>query len=287
MPGTPRTLVAVLGASNVTLALPQILRILEGRLGAQRTDYFVAHGPGRSYGAVAGLPIVGLKFTALNLCGLHDALEARWQSADRPPVYALLTDIGNDVLYGASVESIIGWVGEIVARLQPLGARIVITSLPVESVLRISAWKYRLVKTVLFPFRSMPRRDVFTRVVQLQDALEVLGRKMEVPVLPTRTEWYSFDRIHLARRGRHRAFTTWVDALLGDSASIPVSDPAPPAVRSPAGDGPPHAENGAPLTVSPLRLRFYRPAELYCAGRRRTREQTGIQVAPAARLYLY
>ncbi len=265
-----RALVAVLGASNVTLALPQILTVLHRRLaGSGPADYYVAHGPGRSYGTVAGLP--GIEFPALGSCGLYEALEARWRSTGQPPVYVMLTDVGNDVMYGVSARRIAGWIREIVEKFRSVEAHTVLTSVPVESVLSIPAWKFGLIRHILYPSYPMLRRDAFTRTVQVQDALEELGRDLAIDVLPTRKEWYSFDGIHVARRWRPHVFGTWTDALLGRAEGA----------TSPSG------RNGAELSISSVRLRLSRPAELFIAGRRRTRAQKGIQIAAGARLYLY
>lgn len=229
----------------------------------------MAHGPGRSYGIIAGVAFV--KFNPLTGCGLQDALEARWRGSGRPPIYVLLTDVGNDVMYGASPGRIAAWVGEIAERFSSLGARVAVTSVPVESVHRIPAWKYGLVRPILYPLYPVRRRDVFTRVVQVQDALEDLGRRLPLEILPTRREWYSFDGIHVARRWRRHVFAIWADALLGG-----VDAPSP---RS--------GENEARLSVSSLNLRFCRPAEIFIAGRPLRREPPGIEVADGARLYLY
>lgn len=267
----PRALVAVLGASNVTLALPQILTAMHRRtVGRGPVEFYVAHGPGRSYGTVAGLPWV--EFPALRSCGLFETLESRWRSTDRPAVYAMLTDVGNDIMYGVSPRRIAAWVGEIVQRFQTVDARVVLTSIPVESVLRIPAWKFNVVRRILFPSYPMLRRDVFTRTVQVEAALETLGRDLSIDVLPTQAEWYSVDHIHIARRHRARVFGGWADALFADGA-----------------DRPPSASEGEAVTLSmsTTRLRLLRPAELFVAGRRWTRRQTGVEIAAGARLFLY
>lgn len=267
---TPAAIVAVLGASNVTLALPQILGVLHRRLaGSGPTDYFIAHGPGRSYGMTAGLP--GVEFAALNTCGLYEALEARWRSTGQPPVYVMLTDVGNDVMYGVTARGIAAWVREIVERFLSLDARVVITSVPVESVLRLPAWKYGLVRPLLYPSYPMLRRDVFTRIVQVQHALEDLSRSMKLDVLPTRREWYSIDGIHVARRRREHVFQIWGDTLLGgeDGSTSTARD------------------SDARLSISSVRLRLCRPAVLFIAGCRLTKGQQGVEVAEGARLYLY
>jgi hypothetical protein len=46
------------------------------------------------------------------------------------PTAALITDIGNDLFYEASVERIAEWIEQCLSRLAPLCERIVVTQLP-------------------------------------------------------------------------------------------------------------------------------------------------------------
>src|SRR5262249_14377181 len=112
-PGTdaviPRRLV-VLGASNLTRGFPALLRVARGAWG-DGLEVFGALGHGRSYGKRSHVLFRGLP--GILESGLWPQLEAQ----PRLPGRALLTDVGNDILYHVPVDTILAWVAECVARL--------------------------------------------------------------------------------------------------------------------------------------------------------------------------
>jgi hypothetical protein len=76
-----------------------------------------ALGLGRSYGARSRVLLRGLPGI------LQSGLWRQLESLPPAPTRALVTDVGNDILYGSSPEQILEWVEESVARLQLRGAR--------------------------------------------------------------------------------------------------------------------------------------------------------------------
>src|SRR5688572_31021942 len=104
----------LLGASNLKISLPPLLAGLRRRAGGP-VEAFIACGHGRSYGAWSRFLFVR-RLPGIAGCGLWPALEAS------PPLrnvrrVALLTDAGNDLVYGASPEEIAGWIGTCLDRL--------------------------------------------------------------------------------------------------------------------------------------------------------------------------
>jgi hypothetical protein len=111
-----RRRIVFLGASNLTVGLGTVLATARARLGPEPVEVFVAAGHGRAYGRWSRVAIRGLP--AIVDCGL-------WRALDRgtaPATYALVTDIGNDLAYGATAAELAGWVGTCVERLAALGA---------------------------------------------------------------------------------------------------------------------------------------------------------------------
>lgn len=259
--------VALLGGSNLTLALPDAVEYLASRREARPLDLFVAHGPGRSYGSEAGLP--GVRFPPLSQCGLFEALRQTLGSPRDVPLRALLTDIGNDIMYDAAVSQIGDWVEQSAARLQDLGARVAVTSLPLASVLRIPLWKYRLLRPLIYPFHRLTREEALSRAQALQGTLETIARRLGVLVLPARPQWFAFDHIHLRRRARRKAMAEWLDALLELEPRVQKR----------------HAS--APLQVPRLALRLHPPVQYRLFGRRRCQPQCGLPVAPGTRLFCF
>nr|MBC8290220.1 hypothetical protein [Planctomycetota bacterium] len=112
---TPTRTLVLIGASNVTFNLPDIWR---GLSSDQPTQLLVAAGHGRSY----GMPrtVMGRTLPGVLECGLWQTLS---EIQPEHTVSALITDIGNDLLYGAEPSTIAAWVAEVADRLIELGSR--------------------------------------------------------------------------------------------------------------------------------------------------------------------
>ena len=117
--------VVLLGASNLTRALPLVIGLARQRLGGP-LDVHAALGHGRSYGRRSTVLIRSLPGVLES--GLWPALEAPAQGAS-VALHALLTDVGNDIVYGHDPDTIAGWIDTCIGRLAGLGARIVMTRL--------------------------------------------------------------------------------------------------------------------------------------------------------------
>ncbi len=274
---TPNSaLFAVLGASNVTFSLPQLLDAAQERLGDRVVDYFVAHGPGRSYGSYSGVALMA--FPALSRCDLYAALESRAEQCDGAAVHTLFTDIGNDLPYGASVDDILGWVGDSVRRCQSFGANVAVTALPAESVRRVPAWKYHVLRRLYYPSCTLSQAELMARVLELQSKLPQLCDVLGVRLLSAPSDWYGFDHFHLSLTKRRHAFSTWFSALLGTNG---IDSPAVPKAQLQ------HSSRLSGPRNTAAAVRLWRPSELRLCGRLLRRAQAGRAIAPAARLFLF
>lgn len=216
------TRLVVLGASNVRRGLPTVVQTARAAWGPD-LEIFGAFGHGRSYGArsrflIRDLPgIVG--------CGIWDAL-----AAGSGPVSAVVTDVGNDVLYGAPVAAILGWVGECLSRLAAAGANIRLTALPLVRVRRVSAADFLLFRTLFFPGSRARWREAAAAIEALDSGLRSLAGQRGVTLVEPDPIWYGVDPIHI-RRSRRRA--AWA-AIFG-TAPAPAPMPASDALRLRAG----------------------------------------------------
>jgi hypothetical protein len=182
--------VVLLGASNLTRGISTVLETAENVWG-RPLEVLGALGHGRSYGLESNF--LGRKLPGIIHCGLWDALEQRKDVRTA----ALVTDIGNDILYEAPVPLIVSWVQTAIERLQEKGATICMTLPPLESAKSLNARRFLFFRKLFFPRCTLGLSEVVDRAVELHDRLSQLAESHRVALVAQRGEWYSIDPIHI------------------------------------------------------------------------------------------
>lgn len=202
----PTERVVLLGASNLTRGFATVLGVLKHRR-SEPLDVLAALGNGRSYGIYARL--LGRGLTGILDCGLWPALDRR----SPLPLTALITDIGNDVMYGVPVPQILAWVEECLVRLQRHDANIVVTGLPTTNLPRLGARSFLVLRTVLFPGNRDTLADVTRRSEAVDAGVRELAARYGTTFVEPPTHWYGFDPIHVRRHHWPTAWQTILAAL--------------------------------------------------------------------------
>ncbi|RLS44798.1 MAG: hypothetical protein DWH83_01925, partial [Planctomycetota bacterium] len=145
--------VIVLGASNVSRGLARLTAITRRRADTP-LDLFVTAGHGRSYGAASRVAM--RRLPSILGSGLwraldREALTSGGGGAAARRSSALVTDIGNDLLYGFPAGQVAAWVRESVRRLAERGSRTVVTRLPLASLEGVGPGRYRLLRMCYVP----------------------------------------------------------------------------------------------------------------------------------------
>ncbi|MFM9058486.1 MAG: hypothetical protein ACKOSQ_05125 [Planctomycetaceae bacterium] len=223
---TGRRRAVVLGASNVSRGLARLAAVVRARAGAS-ADLFVAAGHGRGYGVSSRVWL--RRLPSILASGLWDALDGEAAAASPG---ALVTDVGNEILYGFSADQVAAWVGEGVRRLAEHGCRIAITGLPLASVAGVGAVRLRLLKTVFVPGCRFTLAELKDAVARLDDRVRDVAREFGATVIEQPGAWYGLDAIHVRRRHLddvwHAACDAWgwerapsaPRATLGDWATL-------------------------------------------------------------------
>lgn len=201
--------IVLLGASNLTLSFCRLVDGL-GQALESPVEIRAAHGHGRSYGEWSC--VFGRALPGIADCRL-------WEDLDRVPAAdstrALVTDIGNDILFGAEVERVLGWVRECLDRLQAQGARTVMTSLPMASLANLSRARFLCARSCFFPQSRLTLPDVQRLAEELEAGIIALGEREGVTLVEPEGDWYGLDPIHI-RPGRKNVawqsiFEEWWD----------------------------------------------------------------------------
>lgn len=214
------TRIILLGGSNLSRGISAIVGSARLAAGGP-ADFHIAMGHGRSYGMQSA--ILGRSLPGILECGLWDAVSAR----PAPTTLALVTDIGNDVGYGVDVPTIAGWVEQCLDRLAAAGARTVMTRLPVESLRRLSPWRFRLARSIFYPGRPLEMSTALDRVRRLDDRLGDLGRRDGVRLISQDPAWYGLDPIHIRRRLIGPVWAGIMAAWSGDGGPVAAAPGSP------------------------------------------------------------
>jgi hypothetical protein len=109
----------------------------------------------------------------------------------------LVTDVGNDILYGFSASQTLAWTTEAVDRLQTLTSDIVVTGLPLASIRELSRPKFLVFRSLLVPQCRLSLVEVVDAAERLHEGLVSLAAARGLRFCNLKPEWYGTDPIHI------------------------------------------------------------------------------------------
>jgi len=247
--------IVALGASNLTCGFHTVVSAARAAWGSE-VQVLAALGHGRSYGAPSTVLIRTLP--GILESGLWRTLE----SLPQVPTRALVTDVGNDILYGFSANQTLAWVEEALSRLQRVTRDIILTDLSLESIQHLSQPRYLMFRSIFFPGSRMPLARLLETAELINAGLAELSTAHGARLFRLDPAWYGLDPIHI-----RPAF--WL------SAWQEILD-----VRS--------AESGGGRSpLEGLRLYFMAPERRWLFGIEQFTPQSGVALPAGARVWLY
>jgi hypothetical protein len=201
----PTRRVVLLGASNLVRGFPTIVATVR-RMWREPIEIMVAMGHGRSYGQDS--VVLGRKISGIFPCALWRDLQNRAPL----PTTALITDIGNDFLYGVTPDRLLDWIERCLDRLGGAGAHASVTQLPIGSLEVLGERRFQLFRRVFFPRSKLSLADALQLVRAMNEELTEMGNSRKVPIISVSPNWYGFDPIHIKRRVERAA---WPEILSG------------------------------------------------------------------------
>lgn len=183
----------LLGASNLVRGLATVIGEARAAWGSP-LDLLVAIGYGRSYGMESR--VLARSLPGIITCDLWEALAER----SPLPTAVLVTDVGNDLLYGATPDLVALWLERCLSRLRGLSEHMVMTELPMASLERTGPWRYRVMRAILFPSSKLGYREALHRARVLNRHVRQLARRYEARLITPCPLWYGIDPIHIRRR---------------------------------------------------------------------------------------
>lgn len=264
----PERRVVMIGASNVSLALPIAVTAAERYCGSP-LEVICAAGHGRSFGLHTR--VLGRGLPPILHCGMWEELAAR----PSLPMSAIVTDIGNDLLYGAPVSQVAEWVKACLNRLRPHAEHLVMTELPLTSAGQIGPLRFLLARTFIVPTCRLSRREVKHRAFELNERIIALAKEYRAELIRPDDDWYGLDPIHIRRSRRQSA---WQRLLSSWQAAVDCPAPI---------NGVPQAAIGKASPEVRRALRFVRPLHWTRFGQARHRAQPCARFLNGTHLSLF
>jgi len=187
-----RPRVVVLGASNVSRGLSRLVAAVESR--SPGADLFVAAGHGRGYGV--NTRVAARRLPSILRSGLWRGLDRH----DGEAPLALVTDVGNELLYGARSVLVASWVRETVWRLADRGATIAITRLPMAGIAEVGPFRYRALRTFFVPGCRLSLAGLKEAATRLDADLQTIAGDFGAQIIEQPAHWYGLDTLHVRRR---------------------------------------------------------------------------------------
>jgi hypothetical protein len=247
------TRIVALGASNLTLGFQNVVATARAAWGPA-VEVVAALGHGRSYGANSTVVIRTLPGI------LQSGLWRRLESLPAATTRGLVTDVGNDIIYGYSPEQTLAWVDEALSRLQSFTRDIVMTDLPLTTIRRLSRAKFLALRSVMAPACRLSLGQVIDRTEQVDAGLGRLAAARGVRFVHLNPDWYGFDPIHIRVAARR---TAWQEI---------VGSPVDGVRRS---------------RIESLRLLLMPPERQWLFGVERLSPQAGKALRSGSRVWLY
>ena len=248
----PVARVVAIGASNLTRGFQTVVATARTAWGPD-VQVVAALGHGRSYGADSAF--LFRRLPAILQSGIWQQLE----STPAVPTKALVTDIGNDIVYGFPPGQILAWVDDALARLALVSDDVVLTDLPMDSIRRLSTARFQAVRSVFFPSCRLSFGQLVATAEQVNAGLAALAGAHHVRFQHLRPSWYGLDPIHI----RPSLWRTAWQEILGLSCPVPQS------------------------RIEALRLYAMRPERQWLFGVEQRTTQVGTRLRRGGRVWLY
>jgi len=244
-----------LGASNLTRGFWSVVSVSRAAWGPG-IQVLAALGRGRSYGVPSRLVV--RRLPGILESGLWRTLE----TLPKLPTRAVVTDVGNDILYGFSPGRTLAWVEDALDRLQYVTQGIILTDLPLANIRRLSHTRYLVCRSVVVPSCRLSLAQVLKRVEAVNAGLAALATTRGIKLFRLDPTWYGLDPMHIRRSYWQRAWQAILDA-------------------------PGASDRGHCSLMEGLQLSFLAPERRWILGVEQFTPQSGMLLPSGGQIWLY
>jgi hypothetical protein len=150
-----------------------------------------------------------------------------WRRLSVARRFALVCDVGNDLMYGSNADQLTAWVLESTQRIGVCD-QLTLAGLPIERAEMLVPWQFELFKRCFFPGCDRKLDPLRSEAKVCDEQLAQWAKSMQWRWVQPPARWYGWDPIHLRRAVRQEAWrelmglpeesvpTTSIDSIQGD-----------------------------------------------------------------------
>jgi len=200
----PPIVFLLMGASNLARGYSMLTHHLSECFEKNKTEFLNALGPGRGFCARGG--IFNITYSPIQDCRIIESGEKKSKEALHTVV--LITDIGNDLLYGVSADTLIASLDIMIDEILKWDADIFLTSIHVNLRKDVSPTIFFVLRSLLYPTSKVNYKEMDLSILKVNDYLEEKVRKNETTHLITGLEAFAgLDKIHYSLFKTHEAWS--------------------------------------------------------------------------------
>ena len=201
MASSPHILFLFMGASNLARGYSLLTRHISSCFGKNKTEFLNALGPGRGFCARGGM--FNFTYRPIQDCRILEV--AKKKSCDTRAV--LITDIGNDLMYGVLADTLIESLEGLIGRALQWDAEIFLTSIHVNLKKDVSPTMFFILKSFFYPGSSITYEEADLFITKVNAYLEEKARQNErVYLISGMTSFIGMDKIHYSFFKTHLAW---------------------------------------------------------------------------------
>ena len=208
----------LLGASNLARGYTLLTRHLSKCLEKSEINFINALGPGRGFCSRGGM--FNFSYPSIQDCRAIEIAEKKSEKTRQRVV--LITDIGNDLMYGVSADTLIEGLDSLIDRMLKWDAEIFLTSIHVDLKKDVSPTTFFMLKSFFYPGSSITYEETELFIKKVNDYLKEKAEENEKVHLITGMELFAgSDKIHYSLLKTHAAWSKVVDEIF-QVLQIPV-----------------------------------------------------------------
>jgi hypothetical protein len=215
-------LFVLLGASNLARGYSALSRKISQNI--SQVEFVNAMGPGRGYCARGGL--LNFTYSPIGECRVMDSAEVYAKQGRR--IAVLLTDIGNDIMYGVPDPSLVECLDSLIEKSLQWNAEVFVTSIHVDVSKDLGKTSFKLLQTIFYPKSPVTLEQADSAVKKVNHYLEEKAQQNErVHLVSGLSAFCGMDKIHYSLLKSHLAWSRVGNTMLSALGVAPAGNIGP------------------------------------------------------------